>query len=168
MEKETFMYISSIGWSWISAISTFLAVIIALAMPFILEYRKNKNILKIIEKEYESNYNLIKNANNTSNKQFSNVQNDFPEINIDGLTIEYKINTLFNINLINWDLYKNILASSNSDKYLYYQEKNKVIQELKEYAKKIKNNSTNNISEKEMYIINERIFIDQLNNFENN
>jgi hypothetical protein len=137
-------------------------------MPFILEYIKNKNVLKIIKQEYENNYNLIKNANNISENQFSNIKIDFPEINIDSLIIEYKINTLFNINLTNWDLYKNILATYNSDKYLYYQEKIKVIQDLKEYAKKIKDNSTNKISAKEMNIINEKIFIDQLNNFENN
>lgn len=131
MENETLLLISSIG----STIATFLAVVVALVLPFILEYKREKNILNLIKKEYESNKNLIEKVKIENVKDYSDseiLKNYW--ISEQNLKLIIKSGILWNVNLNNWLLYKEHLAISNSEKYLYYQKENENFQELKNLA----------------------------------
>lgn len=162
MKQETFLYLSSTAWTWLSAIFTFLAVAVALFLPFYLDYLKEKNINNLIEKEYQSNISIIKKALEENNKDYSKsyVWNSEQTYKI---VIQAWI--LSKVNLNNWNDYKLHLAVSDSNKYMYYQEKNWKISELIDYTNKAQNVFKSWFDEKQMNDINIDIFKTKLNEF---
>ena len=55
MTAETFLGLNMVGWTAIGSIATSMAVAIALLKPYYDNWKKIRNITKLIEKENEEN-----------------------------------------------------------------------------------------------------------------
>lgn len=58
-EIETFLCLTSIQWRGLWVIATLFVSVIALFLPFIIEYIKNNNRKNIIKSEIDDNYNKL-------------------------------------------------------------------------------------------------------------
>lgn len=141
MKQETFLHLSSTAWTWLSAIATFLAVLVALFLPFYLEYLKEKNIINLVDQEYKININIIKDAKDSKNKDYTNLIKGTP-LNIEQVILAKQIHILKNLSLNNWKDYKWNIAVNNWKKYLDFENKNKEISSLIEYYEKVANIKT--------------------------
>jgi hypothetical protein len=71
-EHETFLFLSGLAWTAISSIATALAVIVALLLPFYLDWKKRKNLSLLIEDEIHRNLDRMKKSDNMKSGKLPN------------------------------------------------------------------------------------------------
>jgi len=118
--REEFLGFSSTAWSGLGAISTFLAVLVALASPYIFERLKINRLFKLILNEMHSNISLVKTASDAK-KCPNPIQ----------VSLELMANaSLCNLNLDEWKSHRNTLSTFSAKKYLRIKSVNDQLSEL--------------------------------------
>jgi hypothetical protein len=128
IKEEMFLSLTSTAWSAISAITTFLAVLVALFLPFYYERKKKINLSNLIEVELARNFELLNKANSVGTAQING-----QPISRCNLMYPY----LAKLDLSVWSENKKTVAEISSNRYLKYSYVTDLIKNIHEHAVEI-------------------------------
>lgn len=134
MADETFLYLDSIGWSGLSSIATFLAVLVALFIPLVSSRLRLKNIRKALHVESTYNFNQIQYA--LKSKGSSLINNAIPF----GVSLSAYLK---HIRIDVWQYHNVTLAENSSKIFSYYYDYNNRLKQIKENSMMITNDNAN-------------------------
>ena len=106
-----------IFWTAMAAISTLLAVLVALFFSSVLEWKKNRRITRLIEAELKGNLQIIRNMRSREPRRLPNGMEVSAVQNNDALRTH--------IDLRLWHEFRLQLAAFNPEEYQKYQEINR-------------------------------------------
>lgn len=131
---DTFLCLSSTGWSALSTIVTLVAVLVALFLPAYYEYKKRRNLCTLIEYEILENLKLLIKANLLGNNK----------IDLGG-TSKIKLMTpiLVNLDLQVWNSNNQTIAEISSKKFLKYSDIINQLTNIKKHSEEIKEKQGN-------------------------
>jgi len=124
---------STILWSALEAISTFLAVLTALFLPFIIKKIDNRSINKLIKFELAENYKNIKEK--STEWKFEGDDTAFPP-EVKTFFIQYGKIELTTTKLLFWNKYKARVAQSYMNDYKIYEKLNSHIGNMIKFQKR--------------------------------
>ncbi|MBU0622014.1 MAG: hypothetical protein KJ795_09210 [Gammaproteobacteria bacterium] len=119
--SECFIWLNGTAWTGLSAVATFLAVLVALFLPGYQEYKQNQNIVALIEKELEENYSRLVKTENWKDQTINGQS-------ISALSQKFAIAE--HISLKIWSEYKYKLAVYSSEEYEKFNAPNDVLDRI--------------------------------------
>lgn len=125
-EPETFLCLSGLAWTAISSIATALAVIVALLLPFYLNWRRRENLRILIEDEIDRNLEWI--------KMSDQMWGEDPSNGVKFRKVDLLCAGLVHLDTHIWEQNKQTIAEISSQKYLKYLDMEAEISKLKKYA----------------------------------
>lgn len=125
---ENFIGLTGTAWTGLSAVATFLAVVVALFLPSYQEYKQNKNILALIKIELDDNYSLLVKTENWKDQEIGGQKL---------LALDQKIAAAEHIKLKIWNEFKYKLAVYSSKKYEQHKDLIDVLERIADYRTNI-------------------------------
>lgn len=123
--SDVFFYLTSTDWSAISTIATIAAVAVALFLPFYIDHKKKKNLVKLIIAELSNNKELLAKAHSQK----------VPEMAGKSISkIKLMCPILEHLSLVIWDNSKQTVAEISSAKYLKYKDIASLIEKIKNHS----------------------------------